>query len=320
MALLLWLAAIPAPRSGGGQDDKALLQAVEKLRSPESADRAAAEQTLRKAGTKAVPVLLRVLEDDQTGLKEKVAEHVKALSSPDWKKRDEAMRGIVKLGRHALRYLGDHENAADPEVAWRVKAAIAELEDRSGMEEKEEQARNAVLVRILGELEDPRAVPVLLRSLSATDFDLRLSAAESIAKVRDHLQPKQADEAAERVVELCRETKQDLYRCLLIKTLGALRSSVATPSLALLLRSKDERNSNVRRNAVAALAKIGDDAALRAVVESLSDDDVYVRHAALQQLEPLAGGAFGYDPRAADHEDALRKFRAWWEAKTGKSW
>lgn len=304
------------------QDEAEIRRAIERLPSPDPAVRSAAEETLRGAGAAAVPHLLQALEGEPPGLRDRVAELVRALSEREWKKRDEAMRALAKLDRHAIKHLQEHENASDAEVAWRVRSAIARIQDREPQDRRDETARHAAVLRILGEVGDARAVPALLKGLGAGEREVRLAAAESAAALRGHLTAAQVDEAAEAVLALYGEDLRVLEKSLLLRVLAAFRSPVAVKPLSQLLRDRSERNTNLKRNAIATLAAIGTPEALRAVVAALEDDDPYVRHAAVRHLEPAAGESFGYDPRASADANraAVMRFREWWERKSGRKW
>lgn len=302
------------------QDDSEIRRGVEKLCSADPAERQAAEEFLRGAGARAVPELVRILEDDHSGIRDRVNELVARLSDPDWRKRDEAMRALSSLGRHAIKPLQEHENATDPEVAWRVRAALLRIQDRSAQDEKEEAARQTAAARMLGHLGDARAVPALLRAAGLPNRELRLAAVEAASLLREHLKPAQAEEVAQVALELYMHEPRVAQRAVLLKALGRLRCAAAVKPLAQLLRDRTERNTNLKRNAVSALVAIGTPDALRAVIGALEDEDVYVRHGAFLHLEALAGEGFGYDPRGADTARAVEGFRGWWERKTGLRW
>jgi hypothetical protein len=61
---------------------------------------------------------------------------------------------------------------------------------------------------------------------------------------------------------------------------------------------------------------------MRALLDALVADDVYVRQGAAAALEGRVGDLFGYDPRATPEENraAIGKFRDWGLAKYGKAW
>lgn len=304
------------------QDDSALLHAVRKMQSGNSEERRAAEETIRRAGARAVPVLCRVLEDDHSGLRDQVSSLVARLSSKEWKPRDEAMKALVRLGRHAVPFLEENAGAGDPEVAWRVKSVLAELQDRSGQEEADERTRDAELVRLLGESGAPAAVPTLLRGLSAPGPDVRMAAAESLTRMGERLTSSQAEEATEKVLDLYRGHKRSEERCLLLRALGAFGSSACVKPIVQLLRENSESNVAIKQNAMAVLAASRDASAWKTLVEMLENDGAYVRYAAFRHLARRSGSEFGYDSRLspAENREAVGKFRAWWEKAFGRKW
>ncbi len=312
------LPQIPIP----SQDDSDILRAVEKLRLGDSGERRAAEEIIRKAGARAVPVLCRVLKDDHVGLREQVASWVGRLSAKEWKPRDEAMKALVRLGRHAVPFLEEYEGAGDPEVAWRVKSVIAELMDKSGQEEADERTRDAGLFRLLGESGDPAAVPTLLKGLSAPGPEVRMAATESLTRMSGHLTPAQAEEATEKVLDLYRGHKRSDERCLLLRALGGFGSSACVKPIIQLLRDNSESNVAIKQNALAVLAATKDASAWRTLVEMLANDVAYVRYAAFRHLAQRSGEGFGYDPRLSpsENQEAAGKFRWWWEKKFDRKW
>jgi len=108
----------------------------------------------------------------------------------------------------------------------------------------------------------------------------------------------------------------------LLKALGRLGAPAAVRPLAALLADRSEKNVHLKRSCMAALAAIGQGKGVRAVVEALGADDVYVRQGAAAVLEELAGETFGYDPRATadQNQPAIEKFKAWGASKYGKAW
>ncbi len=304
------------------QEETEIRKAAEKLTSSDPTERLAGEEFLRKAGAKAVMVLVGILQNEHGGMRDQVAELVRTLADRDWKKRDGAMRALVALGRHALKALQEHENASDPEVAWRVRAAIAKIQEQAAQDEKEELALQAAVARILGELDDARAVPALLSGLGSRSLDLRRAAAQAGATLRKHLTSDQADVAAEAALELYSNPALVQQRAGLLRDLAALRSPLAVKPLTQLLRDRSERNSSLKRNAMATLVAIGTPEARRAVIQSLEDEDPYVRQGAFRLLEGAAGEGFGFDPRlsAGENREALSRFRDWWERSSGAKW
>src|SRR5206468_592925 len=123
-----------------------------------------------------------------------------------WKERDEAMQSLVRLGRAAKAGLEALPADGDPEVVWRVKAALAEIAERAGREDLLEEMRNIALCEFLGEAGDARAVGTLLRILAAGPADprpdLKIRAAYALGQLAGRLQPAQGDASARTLLAL----------------------------------------------------------------------------------------------------------------------
>jgi HEAT repeat protein len=298
------------------QDDPAAL--VERLRVEDAAERRKAESALLKAGAPAAEAAARALGAVPPDPAARVAELAAGLAALAWKERDRAMRELARLGPAARPSLLKHAEAADPEVAWRVRAALAELGERAPREEALGAIRDAALCRLLGELGGAEAPAALLRVLAEPPgearAETRLRAVEALGKLRAGLSAAQADEAAERALAQLERSPGPRERGVLLRAIGRLKSKTATRPLAALAEDRGEKNLHVRRAALAALAAAGDGESMRAVVEALASDEPYVREAAAAALERAAGVAFGVEAPAMD------KARAWWSTKFGKPW
>jgi len=321
--LPLLLALSPARAPATSQEE---VQAVlERLRAEDPAERRKALDELIGRGAEAVPAALRALEGGPGDLRERVGVLVRQLSSAKWKERDEAGRGLVRLGRAARPVLQEHQETADPEVGWRVRAALAEIRERESRDEELELARGRALCEFLGEAGDARAIRPLLGVMAAGAPALRLGAAEALGLLRGRMEAAQAEETAERVLEALSDPAHPLEgaeKARFIRVLCRLRSAACVRPLAALLADRSEKNVHVKRLAMTALAAAGGAPALRSLVEALGSEEVYLRQGAGALLGELAGEGFGYDPRGSPSSirEAVQKYRAWWSRKFGKEW
>jgi HEAT repeat protein len=308
------------------QDDAE--KAVEALKTEDAVQRRAALEELQKRGAAALPFVLRALEGASPEAPERLAALLRQLAAKTWKERDEAMRALVRLGRSAKSGLEAVPSEGDPEVVWRVKAALAEIQDRAGREDLLEELRNGALCELLGESGDARGVPPLLRILGAAGAgaesrpDLRLRAADALGKLAGRLQGAQADDAAERVLALLEKTPSPLQKGLLIRVLGRLHSPACVRPLTALLADRSEKNLHLKRACLAALGQTGDASALRAVIETLGSPDPYLRQAAAAAIAEASGAPSGVDPRlsAEENREPVAKLREWWEKKFKRAW
>ncbi|MBV8879688.1 MAG: HEAT repeat domain-containing protein, partial [Planctomycetaceae bacterium] len=171
-----------------------------------------------------------------------------------------------------------------------------------------------------------RAVAPLLRLLAADApgkrTALKVRACQALGLLRAAMAAGQAEEAADRVLQVLERAPGPLEKGLLIRTLGALGTPGSVRPLAALLSDRSEKNVHLKRSCISALAAIGQARGVRALVEALGSEEVYVRQSAIAALEGPAGGAFGYDPRAGAEEnrEALARFRDWGASKYGSSW
>lgn len=299
---------------------------IERLRSADAAVRRQAQFALLRQGPSCVPALIQALESASPRPEAEIARLVGRLSSARWKERNEATDALVKLGRTAVPALESAAASADPEAAWRLRAAVAEIREKAGQDEQAEETRGGAICDVLGQMGDARAVAPLLRLLAADAPSkrtaLKVRACQALGLLRPAMEAAQAEEAADRVLQVLERAPAPLDKGILIKTLGALGSSGAVRPLAALLSDRSEKNVHLKRSCATALAAIGQPRGLRALVDALGAEDVYVRQGAISALEGPAGGRFGYDPRASAEEnrESLGKFRAWGAAKYGKDW
>jgi hypothetical protein len=299
---------------------------LEKLRTEDAGERRRTQAELIRLGAEALPAMLRTLESATPRPEEEVARLVKRLESPRWKERSEATEALVRLGRAAIPVLEAKIAGADPEAAWRLKAAVAEIREKAGQDEQLEDYRAAALCEVLGQAGDGRAVAPLLKLLEADApekrIPLKLRASQALGLLRAAMSAGQAEEAADRILQLLERIPSPLDKAMLFQSLGRLGAPAAVRPLAALLADRSEKNVHLKRSAMAALAAIGHPRGIRAIVEALSADDVYVRQGAAALLLELAGDLFGFDPRASSDENqpAIEKIRSWGLSKYGKSW
>lgn len=299
---------------------------LEHLQSDDSVVRRQAQMVLLRQGASALPGLLQALETASPRPESEIAALVRRLASPSWKDRHEATGALVRLGRAAVPSLEAQLPSADPEAAWRIRAAVAEIREKAGQDEQAEELRAGAICDVLSQSGDARAVVPLLRLLAADPPEkrtaLKVRACQALGMLRASMDAAQAEEAADRVLQVLERAPGPLDKGLLIRTLGALGAAGAVRPLAALLGDRSERNIHLKRSCAWALSAIGQPRGMRALVEALQADDVYVRQGAAAALEGASVDLSGYDPRSESdgNRAALARIRAWGAAKYGKAW
>lgn len=297
-----------------------------KLRTEDAAERRRIQAELAALGPSAVPAMIRALESASPRPEEEVARLVKRLGSQSWKERSEATEALVRLGRTAVPVLEARIAGADSEAAWRLRSAVSEIREKAGQDEQLEEIRAAALCDLLGQAGDGRAVAPMLQLLAADGpekrLQLKLRACQALGLLRAAMSAAQADDAADRVLQVLERIPGPLDKAMLLQSLGRLGVPAAARPLAALLADRSEKNVHLKRSCMAALAAMGHARGVRAIVDALGADDVYVRQGAGAVLEALAGESFGFDPRvpASENQAAIDKYRTWGAAKYGKAW
>jgi HEAT repeat protein len=299
---------------------------MERLRTEDPAARRAALEELRGLGPPGVAASLRALESGRPGLAAQVQALVKRLEGVSWRERDAAMKELASLGKAARPLLEPFQTAADPETAWRIRAALAEIQERSGRDDSLDEARREALCEFLGEAGDGRAAAPLLAIAETGGAEARVRAVEALGRLRARgaLDPAASEAAAERALEALqsRPPPEPRPKARLIRALGDLRAAAGVRPLAALLGDRSEKNAHVKRATAAALAAVGTGPALKAVVDALLSPDAYVRQAAAALLEEAGAGGLGVDALRSPEEnrEAIQKARAWWAKKYGREW
>ena len=130
--------------------------------------------------------------------------------------------------------------------------------------------------KALGDMEDPRAVRLLIEAVKSNDPAVCAAAVDALAKVG-------GTQATEPILGLLQHT-HSYVRLAAAEALGHLGSAAATEPLRTLLH---DPQWDVRRAAVEALAQLRDDQAVEALTRTLEDNDADVREAAAIALGSL---------------------------------
>lgn len=285
------------------RDDQALSALVSALKDPESAVREAAVGAIKAfCDSRTIPYLRPLLKDPDSGVRAAAARTMLAIG---WTPADEREAARVLVAQGEFKQAARHGEAA-------FEAFVDVLRDHSHL-----SRRNAI--EALALLTDSRVPGVLRDCLTDPDTQVRVAAAEELAK---HPGPETTEALAmalgdsepllraaaaaslgrlgeKAAVPHVIEVLQDMHwsvRKAAVDTLGQLADVRAAAPVAGRLKDAD---TDVREAAVIALGRIGDQRAVEWLVTSLADSASTVRHAAASVLNSL-------DPEWHQSEGAQR--------------
>lgn len=225
---------------------------------------------------------------------------------------------------------------ATEDVVLEEERVKDEIEIQINLLKDQDWAVRREAVTTLGEMGDERCVEPLVRSLRDGDWQVREVAIEAlgmvgspavellIKKLRDWDIRKYAIKALgkirdERVLEpLIAQLRSDEFKEDATDALVEL----GQPALETLVKALKDKDENVRKQAVIALGRIQDPAAIDALIEMLQDKDWFIRLTAAAALEKIGDerGRDAIKPLLKD-QDLVVKMRverilAAWKKKT----
>lgn len=231
------------------ENEKATIELLgKKLESSNAEERREATINLGRAGSSAVPLLLRAMGD------------------VDWRVRKTAVEAIVLIGGESavtrlIQALSAHDNAGARNSAIEALvqiggAAVGALLSSLGTTDPDVRK---FIVDILGDLGDPRAVPALIARLEDSDENIRVASAEALGKIRD-------PRAVDALLACLTRSDQTWLDYAAAEALGAIGDERALgPLLTALGRS------SLRQPVLEALGKIGNANTLGPLIVSLVD-------------------------------------------------
>jgi HEAT repeat protein len=226
----------------------------------------------------------------------KVRRLIDALSSYEWKERQQAATAIGELGVEVkaaipalIQCLKDEEwhvrkaaaialTSMGAEAKPAVHPLIAALDD----EEWHVRKPAAQALAAIGPASWP-AVPSLIKALSDEEWHVRKPAAEALAAIGPASKP-----AISQLIEALKDEEWQVRKpaALALAAIGP----AAKPAVSGLIEALSDEEWQVRKSAALALGAIGPDAkqAIRALKEKLDDPEVQVRDAVAEALEKIA--------------------------------
>jgi len=235
-----------------------------KLQSGDAEDRREAAVDLSRAGRKAIPLLMLAVGD------------------ADWRVRKTAVEALVALrGRDVIEglihTLGAHDNAGARNSAIEALIHIGtEAVDALLKELKTPDVDvRKFIVDILGDMKDPRTVPILIGLLDDPDENIRVAAAEALGKIKDR-------RAVDALISCLTRSDQSWLDYAAAEALGEIGDERALgPLLSALGRS------SLREPVLESLGKIGNRNTLAPLIAGLADTLRIVREVSVVALATI---------------------------------
>jgi HEAT repeat protein len=253
----------------------------------EAAERSVGHLLIRTADDQAASAAARALGNirDQKA----VEPLIKAMGhyNPEVRKHAAEALGNIKDAR-AVKPLLEALADVDTEVNLYAKDALTKIGGTAVVDglieclKEEPKGRNAkhYAAIVLGEIADVKAVQPLVQALNDRDTEVRRRAATALGKIGDVMAVEPLVQALNKATEFPADAY--LQHCT-IEALGRI-GGPAVETLIELLENKDD---DVRYQAVKALGETGDTRAVQPLTQALKDKTPYVSAAAKQSLENI---------------------------------
>ncbi|MGB9979800.1 HEAT repeat domain-containing protein [Methanobacterium sp.] len=216
---------------------------------------------------------------------------IDVLGYKEWHDYYAVMGSVRETAAEALGVLRDRRaveplikalNDKDEEVRWKAAWALGNIRDRRAVEpliyllHDKSWAVRRFAASALGKIGDERAVESLMKALSDEEWHVRKYAADALGKIGD-------ERAVESLMDALHDKDSDV-RWKAAVALGKMKSAAVEPLIELLKND----DWHIRGRAAEALGKIGDERAVKPLINSLvgwnKDRNKYVRGRAAEAL------------------------------------
>jgi HEAT repeat protein len=284
----------------------------EELRDAQADARQQKIESLIKEGSKYLPVVNTVLQEEDPELERKIGELIKQLGDPEWSKRVEAHRELARIGMRALAQVLEGRKNKDREIAYRC-TEIEKVIRLSMQDELIKRRRQfTALLVVVRAFADKSSLRCLHKLAIDDDVEIRRAAVEAVAAIAD---PSSID-----LLFKTLDSPDFRMKCLAMTALGKINDPRALEAIAKVI-DDPTKNLYLRRTAAIAMKRNNYKKAIGQIINALEDDSYAMRYVAFDALQTLAdaGDTFGYNfsgddaaSKTARHQAAL-KWRDWWE-------
>ncbi|MBU1109007.1 MAG: HEAT repeat domain-containing protein [Candidatus Riflebacteria bacterium] len=243
---------------GESGDKRVIRVLIESLADPDWTIRKSATMALAEIGDNAVDLMLEYLR------------------GPNEDIRDGCLRALVKGGNLGLQRLFDEVIKMDDNHRFLIRKSIVKIGSRvvepvMRLFKLSNPEILAFAASTLGEIGNPRAVPVLITGLSHEDWNVRRSSAYALIEI--------GERGVEKIAEALKSPNDDVRYWV-----TRILESVGEPGVPYLTRALKDANREIRYFSARALGSAFDPAVARSLINSLSDEIWSVRKAAAESI------------------------------------
>ena len=243
---------------GESGDRRVIKVLIESLGDPDWTIRKSATMALAEIGDNAVDMMLEYLR------------------GPNEEIRDGCLRALVRTGDRGLKRLFDEIVQMDDNQRFLIRKSIVKIGSRvveplMRLFKLENPEILAFSASALGEIGNPRAVPVLITGLSSLDWNVRRSCAYALSEI--------GERGVEKIAEALSSSNDD------VRYWGTrILESIGEPGVPFLVKALQDPSREIRFFAAKALSGSFDSSVVRSLINCLADEVWSVRKAAAESI------------------------------------
>ncbi len=243
---------------GESGDKRVIKVLVESLADPDWTIRKSATMALAEIGDNAVDMMLEYLRGPNDDI------------------RDGCLRALVRTGDRGLKRLFDEIIKMDDNQRFLIRKSIVKIGSRvveplMRLFKLSDPEILSFAASALGEIGNPRSVPVLITGLSHTDWNVRRSSAYALTEI--------GERGVDKIAEALKSANDDVRYWV-----TRILESIGEPGVPFLVKALQDPSREIRFFAAKALGGSFDPTVVRSLMNSLSDEVWSVRKAAAESI------------------------------------
>ena len=243
---------------GESGDKRVIRVLIESLADPDWTIRKSATMALAEIGDNAIDLMFEYLR------------------GPNEEIRDGCLRALVKAGNASLQRLFDEVIKMDENNRYLVRKSMVKIgarvvEPMMRLFKLNNPEIRAFAASTLGEIGNPRAVPVLVTGLSDNDWNVRRSCAYALTEI--------GERGVDKIAEALKSPNDDVRYWV-----TRILESIGEPGVPYLVKALRDTNKEIRFFSAKALGTAFDTSVTKSLILALGDEVWSVRKAAAESL------------------------------------